>query len=870
MQAVQGKSRIIRTVQWFGVIAIVAMIAGAAASIVAMRARDIEEWRQQMSSTSLLLAEQTSQTIFAAYLVLDSVTEQVKRAGVIDQATFRKKLSTPEAYSMLRERIHGLPQIDVVSIIAANGDNINFSRSYPVPSINLAERDYYKAHQANPQLLDFISQPVRNKGNGKWTFYISRRLNDAQGNFQGLVLVGISVEVFTSFYERVARNLGEGAAISLFRNDLMLLTRWPYRDEVVGTVNRSGATHEIISLQQKSDGVIFSESPRFSTGVKGVRLTAARKTERYPLVVAITVTDDLFLSSWRRSAWLIAGVTFAGVLALLIGLFALTRTLRSREADMAAMEQLKIRAEAGNQAKSEFLATMSHEIRTPLNGILGMAQLQLMPETSAEERVDYARTILDSGKTLLSLLNGILDLSKVEAGKLELEHTAFSPADLLKDTAALFAEAARRKGLALEYRWNGPDLRYRGDPIRLRQMLANLVSNAIKFTDQGSVTIAADVVSSDSGTDQAELIFAVSDTGIGIPQKTQALLFQPFSQADASTTRRYGGSGLGLSIVRQLARLMGGDAGVDSNTGQGARFWFTLRANAIPPGEESAADAATSANSSTAASGSDNLAGRILVVDDNPVNRKVVCAMLKKRGLSCYCVEDGQQAVELISGAKGSQLRPDLILMDCQMPVLDGYDATRQIRQWEADHGHGHLTIVALTAGAFAEDRKRCIAAGMDDFLTKPVSIDKLAAMLARWLPGADAGADAGITTTDAGTTAMDHELQVFSAQEMLAMLDGDMDLAQAIVPAAIEDIAGHLEQLELAMIAGQWATAQRLTHTMKGVTAQIGGVRLANRFRAQDERLKQGLELTPPALAELRSEYQALTQALHDWLGRE
>lgn len=381
-------------------------------------------------------------------------------------------------------------------------------------------------------------------------------------------------------------------------------------------------------------------------------------------------------------------------------------------------------AEAANLAKSRFLATMSHEIRTPMNGILGMAQLMMMHGLEENERLDYARVILNSGQTLLTLLNDILDLSKIEAGKIELQTTVFQPEQLIHETAALFAEAVRSKGLRLETAWHGAmETRYRADSIRLRQMLSNLVGNAVKFTAQGFVRIEGGEIEAASG--ERLLKFSVTDSGIGIPADKQELLFKPFSQVDASNTRQYGGTGLGLSIVRSLARLMHGDAGMESESGKGSCFWFSVRARRIEEGDESR----QSERHMEAPAIPSPTEALVLVAEDNVTNRKVIESMLKKRGLRFESVENGQEAVERIAAG----VLPDLVLMDCQMPVLDGFEATRQIRQWEQRTARPRLPIIALTASAYEHDRQRCLEAGMDDFLVKPVNLEVLEAVVAKW-----------------------------------------------------------------------------------------------------------------------------------------
>ncbi|WP_460504480.1 ATP-binding protein [Hydrogenophaga soli] len=384
-------------------------------------------------------------------------------------------------------------------------------------------------------------------------------------------------------------------------------------------------------------------------------------------------------------------------------------------------------AQAASVAKSRFLATMSHEIRTPLNGVLGLTQLMLMAPTSPEDQQKYLRTILSSGTTLLALLNDVLDLSKVEAGRLVLETLAFSPDQLLHDAAALMEVNATDKGLGWTVAWTGGPGQVLGDPYRLRQMLSNLMGNAVKFTETGHIHIQGTEVEGSESGGWVCLRFAVQDTGIGIAPDRLGQLFKPFSQVDASDTRKFGGSGLGLSIVRSLAEQMGGRVGVDSVLGQGSTFWFEVRlkrhAGAWPATAPRQVALAESAEPTPTG-------GCVLLVEDNLTNRLVVEKLLLKAGYRVLNADNGALGVECYLA---HQADIQLVLMDVQMPVMDGLEATRTIRQHEAQTGARHTPVVGLTANAYAEDRTACLAAGMDDFVTKPINVSHLLQVVAQY-----------------------------------------------------------------------------------------------------------------------------------------
>ena len=414
------------------------------------------------------------------------------------------------------------------------------------------------------------------------------------------------------------------------------------------------------------------------------------------------------------------------------GFHALLQDITEQKNTERALLAAKITAEEASRSKSQFLAHMSHEIRTPMNGVLGMVQMLLAGELAPVAR-GYAKTIYSSGESLLHIINDILDFSKIEAGKLDLEAIDFNLHDSLRETVSMLKERAQSKGIRLDCAFapNVP-LAINSDPTRLRQIVINLLGNAIKFTEQGGVTLHVsvdDAAAPSSPSSSCVVRFEVTDTGIGMTAEAVTRMFQPFSQADGSTTRRYGGTGLGLAISKQLAEIMGGAIGVRSTPGVGSTFWFTIAARVATQPQPAAPRAATAQ--------ADNapLTCRVLLVEDNVVNQAVAKAMLNSFGCTASFCDDGAKAVEVATSPGAGY---DVILMDCNMPVLDGWEATRQIRTWETVHRpQSRIPIVALTANALQGDREQCIAAGMDDFLSKPFKREELRAMLVRWSGGA-------------------------------------------------------------------------------------------------------------------------------------
>jgi signal transduction histidine kinase/CheY-like chemotaxis protein/HPt (histidine-containing phosphotransfer) domain-containing protein len=466
---------------------------------------------------------------------------------------------------------------------------------------------------------------------------------------------------------------------------------------------------------------------------------------------------------------------FIGMVSMLTLWLALRRDERvelERELEHARDEALE-----ASTLKSAFLANMSHEIRTPMNGVLGMTELLLDTGLDHRQR-DYATQVRGSAESLLKIIDDILDVSKIEAGKLTFEHAPFSLRDALEDVRALLAPQAEAKGIALTLHVaDGVPALLGGDPVRVRQIVTNLLGNAVKFTDRGGIDVRV-------GGDREQVTIVIVDTGVGIAPDVLPDLFDAFAQADATTTRRFGGTGLGLAIARQLAELMGGGIHAVSTPGSGSTFTVTLRLPAVegeaPPRRETKQPPPSAAGSLP-----------VLVVEDNPVNQIVASEMLRKRGVPVQLAVNGREAVDMVRAHRFAA-----VFMDCQMPELDGYEATRELRRLGET-----LPIIAMTANAMKGDREKCLDAGMDDYLAKPLRADELDASLARWL----------------GAAVVD--------PSFLAELGS---LAGGIIDVFVSDADQRVADFVAALAEGDVEAARKPVHSLAGSAASVGAVHLA------------------------------------------
>jgi len=554
--------------------------------------------------------------------------------------------------------------------------------------------------------------------------------------------------------------------------------------------------------------------------------------------------------------------------------------------DLARLAKVRLEAaKAASRAKSQFLANMSHEIRTPMNGILGMSELLLQTPLSDKQR-RFAETVHSSGTALLEIINDILDFSKAEASKLELERIRFDLRRTVKEVLDLLVESAHGKAIELvcDLSDSIPPV-FKGDPVRLRQVLMNLVSNAVKFTDRGQVVVT--VAMAEDSPSHMTLRFEVQDTGIGIEEAAHAKIFEAFSQADGSTTRKYGGTGLGLAIVKQLVHCMEGTVGVRSVLGEGATFWFTARLEKVL-GEtregrqkraERQADAAPRIPEKV-------LAGtRILLAEDNPVNREVAIEMLQAIGCDVDAVEQGQEAVEAVQAR-----RYDLVLLDCQMPLMDGLAASQAIRAGERGSSR-HVPIVALTASAMKGDRERCLESGMDDYLSKPFTQATLQDIVCRWVTAADRPIRAATVNSDSGAVPGVKDVRETvvrvgpkvgtRSNEAAGVLDqaaiqalrsfnhpGGPDVFRRLITVYLNSSMATMAVLRNAVAQSNAAAIFQAAHGLKSSSAMFGGCRLADLLKQLEAAGQSGmLEPVEALLASAEVEYDLVSRALQDHL---
>ena len=685
------------------------------------RRESLTQARQVIEHASATI-ERADITLFAA---ADLIHDADLRAGSKMDERRRSEISAMLVQLQVRTR-------GIVSISLTDADGIVFANSVGAPvGTNLGGREYFKIIAAGPRNEPVISEAILGKVSKKWGIQVARRIEFHDGGFAGMLVANLGLdENFDAFYTSLGA--GKNHLVALYDTDSRLISRVPRADELLGKpLPKNGVSMAFKDLVP--EGVI----EQVSVVDDQLRIFAFRKAPRFPLYALVAPVKSDVLRRWSQER----DQNILFVIAVCAAGLYLSILIRKRDAAVQELDNYrnhleslveqrteelslaKDAAEAAYHAKSIFLANMSHELRKPMNAIMGMTSIALRHAEAPRLR-DQLGKIANASQHLLGIINDILDLSKIEAERLILEQSDFMLVEVMENLSNLIGHKAADKGLKL-----GIDLppevariALRGDPLRLGQILLNLTANAVKFTEAGTITLRVHPVET-SPTDML-LRFEVQDTGIGISADEKSRLFTAFEQADGSMTRKYGGTGLGLAISKRLSKLMGGDIGVESQPGTGSTFWFTVR---LGKATDQIVEAPAIAQENAETSLRTHFAGtHLLLAEDEPVNQEVSRGLLEDVGLVVDVAEDGAMALEL---AKNN--RYALILMDVQMPILNGLDATRQIRTLP---GYEHTPILAMTANAFSEDRQICLDAGMDDHLAKPVNPDLLFETLLKWL----------------------------------------------------------------------------------------------------------------------------------------
>ncbi len=649
--------------------------------------------------------------------------------------------------------------------------------------------------------------------------------------------------------EITGRKIRLGEKSYLFeRNDIDLTIPIGTKDKLLGTIILQSDTHAFRAILFR----LFFVVTGILISTLLLALFLSRVLSRFISRPVLALADIMDYICREEDYSIRAEKSSDDELGLLVtGVNSMLDGIEKRDAQLLVAKQ---EAEDANRAKSRFLAQMSHEIRTPMNGVLGIALL-LMKTGLDEKQREFVQTIVRSGESLLNLINDILDFSKIEAGKLELEHVHFNLRQLAEETIDLFSNRASEQNVRLACFVQASVAAYVvGDPGRLRQILMNLLGNALKFTRDGSVSLHVFPDGEDSG-DVVSLRFEVRDSGIGISSEKQHKIFSAFSQADGSTTRKFGGTGLGLAICRQLVDLMGGTIGLESREGEGSVFWFTL---VLPVGcvEQAITEHGDSPDNVSVI----RFTANVLVAEDNATNQIVARGMLEQAGLKVDVVENGREAVEAVE--KGAY---DLVFMDCQMPVMDGYEATGRIRRMEQQSGSGGVPIIALTAHAMKGDREHCLAVGMDDHLSKPFTEQQLMILLQKWLP--DAGdqekkqEQANPVKTERTTAPIDE--RVLDNYRRIQQ-SGQPDIIQRLVAIYLKSSPDILRRISDAGREGDMEQLWQSAHSLKSSSANLGATGLARLCETVEVmgRNKQGDNL-PEMIEKIENEYFQVSREL-------